>query len=400
MKFLFFNHNVAWSGTFFRAFYLGRELVRLGHDITVVTTSRTARLQAQRQLRDGVQLIEMPDLFWGRGRTGWDPWNMLHRTLRLQVGPVDAIHAFDCRPAVILPALYHARSSDAPLFLDWADWWGRGGSIVEREGRLVNRLIGGVETWFEEAFRHHAVGTTVITSALEERAIALGLSPDQILRFPQGCNAEYLQAQPRPEAREQLGINAHSRIILHVGNVYPGDWAQLQEAMRAVLAVRPDTQLVMLGKPSTAIRSDSLAQDALLLPGFVDFETMRAWLGAANVCVIPLRDNISGRGRWPSKVGDYLCAARAVVMPRVGDAAHYIDSARAGWTSAPNAAALGAGLLRALESAETADAAGARGRALAETELAWPTLAQRVNGFYQRTLERCAPAVTAGVSAG
>lgn len=396
MRLLYFNHNVAWSGTFFRAFHLGRELVQRGYQITVVTTSRSARLQPQRQVRDGVELIEMPDLFWGRGRTGWDPWNLFHRTLRLEVGPIDAIHAFDCRPAVILPALYHARSSNAPLFVDWADWWGRGGSIGERKGWLVNRLIGGVETWFEEAFRTQAVGTTVITRALQQRAIALGVPPDTILRFPHGCDADYLRPQPRDHAREQLGIAPDVGVVLHVGNIYPADWDLLRDAMQAVLTERPNTRLVMLGKPSTTIPPSSLPDGALLMPGFVDFPTMQAWLAATNVCAVPLRDTVSGRGRWPSKAGDYLCAARAVVMPRIGDAAYCVDSARAGWTCEPKPDAFAAALLAALTAPAEADAAGARGRVLAETELAWSTLATQVDAFYQRMLQRAEKTVALG----
>jgi glycosyltransferase involved in cell wall biosynthesis len=400
MKLLFFNHNVAWSGTFFRAFHLGRELVQHGYQTTVVTTSRSARLQPRRQVRDGVELIEMPDLFWGRGRTGWDPWNLFHRTLRLEVGPIDAIHAFDCRPAVILPALYHARSSNAPLFVDWADWWGRGGSIVERQGWMVNRLIGGVETWFEEAFRTHAVGTTVITRALEQRAISLGVAPHTILRFPHGCDADCLRPQPRELARERLGIAPETGIILHVGNIYPADWDQLRAAMRVVVAARPNTRLVMLGNPSTYIARNALPAGALITPGFVDFATMQAWLAAANACAVPLRDTVSGRGRWPSKVGDYMCAARAVVMPRIGDAARCVDSVRAGWTCEPQPDAFAAALLTALESPAEADAAGARGRVLAETELAWPTLAHEVNAFYRRTLQRAGTPAAARAGVG
>jgi glycosyltransferase involved in cell wall biosynthesis len=390
MRFLFFNHNVAWSGTFFRAFQLGRMLVRQGHQVTVVTTSRSARLQLQRHEREGVELVEAPDLFWGRGRTGWDPWNLLHRTLRLEGGRFDAIHAFDCRPAVILPALYHARTYDLPLFMDWADWWGRGGTIDEREGWLVNRLISGVETWFEEAFRKHALGTTVISSALEQRAISLGVPAQTIHRFPQGCDAENLRPQAREHARERLEVDAQTRVLLHIGQVYPRDCELLLKAVQRLIGRISGLQLVLLGNPRAPIPNDVLPAGSLRRTGFVDYATLQLWLAAADVCVIPLRDSVSARGRWPSKINDYFSAGRAVVMPCVGDAATYVQGASAGWICKPQPDDFADALCAALGSSTVADAAGQRGRALAETQLAWATLADGVDTFYRRAISQSA----------
>ncbi|MGH7447633.1 MAG: hypothetical protein ACRELT_08735, partial [Longimicrobiales bacterium] len=61
-------------------------------------------------------------------------WNTMWRTCMLAREQFDLIHAFDSRPVVILPALAVRGTAGAPLVLDWADWWGRGGVIGERSG--------------------------------------------------------------------------------------------------------------------------------------------------------------------------------------------------------------------------------------------------------------------------
>lgn len=396
MKLLFLNHNVAWSGTFFRAFQLASALAGGGYRVTVVTTSRTARLAPRRRLRDGVELIETPDLFWGRARTGWDPWNTLWRMFGLRAADFDAIHAFDSRPAVILPALYLARRGDLPLFLDWADWWGRGGAIEERPGRVVNRLVGGVETWFEEAFRTHALGTTVVSRALEQRAVGLGVDPATMLRFPNGCDREHIHPRERAGARSRLGLDAGARAIVHVGIVYPRDLRLLLDAVRLVQRRLAGARLVLLGNPRAPVARDVLAPDTLITPGFVDFDLLQAWLGAADCCVIPLSDTICNRGRWPGKVNDYLCAGRPVVMPRVGDAAEWIEAGRAGRTSAPDAESLAGALLALLERPDDAREAGARALSLAETRLAWPAVAGEVDAFYRRMVGTMDPSPPMG----
>jgi len=383
MKLLFLNHNVAWSGTFFRVFQLARTLVGRGHEVTVVTTSRTARFALRSEQRDGVQLIEAPDLLFGRGRTGWDPWNTARRMLHLDASRFDLVHAFDSRPAVVLPALQLARTG-MPLYMDWADWWGRGGTIRERSGRVVNVLIEGVETWFEESFRRRALRTTVISRALAERAIGLQVRSEHILRFPNGCDVDHLTPMARGTARAQLGLSRDAPILLHIGLIYPADMRLLLDAWGVVTQALPKARLVLLGRPGTPVDPQLLAGGSVLAPGFVPFETMQAWLGAADACVIPMRDTVAHRGRWPGKFNDYLCAGRATVLPAVGDAAEWVTSSGAGFPCAPDAASFAQAIIKALTDRKTCDEAGERARALACGELAWPTIAAEVDTFYQQ----------------
>ena len=78
MRVLLLNHNIAWSGgTFFRAYHIGRYLVRRGHDVTLMTISKHNFLKFQSERVDGLEVVYTPDLFWGIGRTGWDTWDMI-----------------------------------------------------------------------------------------------------------------------------------------------------------------------------------------------------------------------------------------------------------------------------------------------------------------------------------
>jgi glycosyltransferase involved in cell wall biosynthesis len=386
LRLLFLNHNVAWSGTFHRAYQLGRALTERGRHVTVVTTSAKRRLTREHRAYEGVQVIEMPDLFWGRGRTGWDPWNTLHRSFGLRVADFDAIHAFDSRPAVILPALHLAARGDLPLAIDWADWWGRGGAISERPGRIVNGLIGGFETWFEESFRTRATATTVISRALEQRAVSLGVPAESIRRIPNPCEPDRVCPRDRTEARAALGLDPERPIVLHVGLSYPRDLELLMSAMERTVRTRPATQLVMVGNPKTPVPLDRLPTGALRLTGFVDWDVLEQWLAAADCCVIPFADSIANRGRWPGKLNEYLTAGRPVVMTRVGDAAEWVETHGAGWIGSADPAGLAVALECALAAPAEAALAGERARALAEGPLSLPALGAMLDTFYDQWL--------------
>jgi len=105
MNILFLNHNVARrGGTFYRAYHFARHLVRRGHSVTLLTISPHRRWGFDLEECAGVKIVHIPDLLWGVGRSGWDPWDVVNRIGYLRGQAWDIIHAWDCRPVVILPA--------------------------------------------------------------------------------------------------------------------------------------------------------------------------------------------------------------------------------------------------------------------------------------------------------
>lgn len=92
-------------------------------------------------------------------------------------------------------------------------------------------------------------------------------------------------------------------------------------------------------------------------------------------------DTVGHRGRWPTKLSDYMSAGLPAVLTRVGDVAELVQRHRAGWVAAPEAAALGDALVAAVTAPDRA-ARGAAGRALAEGELSWRSVAARLDSFY------------------
>jgi glycosyltransferase involved in cell wall biosynthesis len=381
MKALFLNHNVVRTGTFVRASSFARELVSAGHEVTVVTTSSDLR-GASRQWRwHGVRILESPDLFSGAARTGWDPWNTLWRTRRLAVEEFDLIHAFDTRPAVILPALSVRQRTGAPLFMDWADWWGRGGTIQERSGRMVRTFFGPVETWFEESFRTQATGNTTIVDTLRERCIGLGVPPDEVEWIPNGCAPPNDRPLARQEARRRLALD-DSPLVLHLGVTLPGDSLVLFETFRRIRRRIPHARLALVGRFNGLVPSDLL--EYVRRVGFVDEEELQLWLAAADVGVLVLRDTIASRGRWPGKLSDYMSGGLPVVMPAVGAAPQVLAAAGAAALCDCAPDSFGDTVVALLEDGPRRAAMAEAARTLAAGALAWRTVTAGLLQFYGR----------------
>lgn len=376
MRILYLNHNVAGTGTYQRAFHLAAAMVERGHDVTLVTTSRDRRGRGQERAARGVRIIEAPDLLAGGARNGWDLWNAAWRGRRLRGEECDLIHAFDCRPVVILPALVQRQRTGAPLFLDWADWWGRGGTIMERSGPAVRTLIGPVETWLEESFRQGATANTTISELLRERCVMLGVPRERVLALPNGCEPPVAHVG-REAARGRLELGS-GPVVLHVGMMHRPDSVFLMDSLRRLLKRRPDVRLVLVGRSHAVVPQD--LEHAVVRTGFVSDAVLRDWLAAADCGVIPLRDTIASRGRWPGKINDYLTAGLPPVLPRVGAAAGYVERAGAGIVCDATPAALADALDDALGGDRTDMAEAAR--ELAGGELAWTRIADALESFY------------------
>lgn len=377
MKILLLNHNVAFSGgTFFRAFHFGRELVRRGHDVTLISISKSNRMTFTTSDSDGLKIVGSPDLFWRRGRTGWDPWDCLRRIGYVRSTQWDLVHAFDSRPAVILPAL----SIDAPLVMDWADWWGRGGTLEERPtGAFVRTFIGPLETYFEEHFRTRANATTVISSALEKRAEGLGVNHETILRLPQGCDTVGVFPLEKSASRFSSGLDPNAPILGYLGVLNRSDARLLFETWTHIRGRRPDARLLMIGNPKTEVPAD----ESIILTGFVPHEAMLSCLASCDAMLLPLKDNIASRGRWPSKINDYLAAGKATVATAVGDCRELFAAHAIGRITDDNAAAMGNAALELIDQPDVCRAMGEEARRVAERELAWPILTERLEHHYK-----------------
>jgi glycosyltransferase involved in cell wall biosynthesis len=386
LRILFLNHNVAeFGGTYFRAFDVARHLVRRGHRVTLLTISEKARWSTESEFIEGVEIVRTPDLFWGIGRSGWDPWDTLVRIGLVRRREWDLIHAWDCRPAVIFPALaarFRKRRPRPKLIIDWCDWWGRGGTQLERGGSWIRHVYNAIETVFEEAFRKYADGTTVISRTLFKRAAALGVDPKTTLLLAQGCD---LAAPPLPQdreaARRELDIPLDVPVFATLGVLNTRDAEVLFQTIRIVRKTLPHCRFYVIGKNRAEIPPD-LEPPLLRAIGYVHDDLVTTYLAAADALVVPLADTLSNQARWPSKVNFALKRAVPVVITRVGDLPRFLEREGAAFVSDPNPRALADSLVRVVTRPAFIEETRRAAARVATTVLPWPRIVERLESFY------------------
>jgi glycosyltransferase involved in cell wall biosynthesis len=383
LKILFIVHNpTRKGGAYYRGLNLAVPLVRRGHDATLMTIHPTERWRVVERELDGVKLVESPDLFWGVGRTGWDPWDTLQRTHWIRKHRFDIIHTVDTRPAVSLPALFGRGASGAAWVADWTDWWGRGGATEERDSWLVRTFIGPLEQFFEERPRPRADGTVVISNALAARAQSLGIDGEDILYLPPGADPESIRDTPRKTARARFKLDPNGKYIGYLGNIYQRDADLLFDTLSRLKSA--NTKLIMVGDPGCKVHA--ALKDRVTVTGRLPFDDMLDYLSACDVLALPLSNTIANRGRWPSKINEYVAVGRPTVACDVGDVANLLRDNDIGLLVKPDAADFAARIDELLRDPARAKAMGDRAREIARTTYSQDAIADKLEDFYRKTI--------------
>lgn len=380
-------YNRVGTGTYWRALHFAFSLAERGHSVTLLATSNDLRLRFRVRWENGVQIVESSDLLWGSLRSGWDPWSTLARICWLRGQEYDLVHAFEARPVAIFPALYLQRRRGVKLVLDWCDWFGRGGSVEERPNPLVRTILRPVETFFEEAFRPWADGTTVINTVLRQKAIELGISPQTILLLRNGSDVETLRPHPQAQARKRAGLPAQVPIIGYIGAIFHRDAELMARTFDLIHAANPDVHLLLVGYCNVAVERLVDSPQAVLRTGRVRYDEIAHYLSACDVCWLPLSDSGANRGRWPLKLNDYMAVGCPVVATAVGDVTAFLEQHPIGLLSRDEPQDMADKVLDLLRDPQRREAMGRQARHLAETAFTWRHLTDQLESFYHKTLE-------------
>jgi glycosyltransferase involved in cell wall biosynthesis len=366
---------------------MAKYLVQRGHKVTLMVIADHRKVGIVESEWDGVDIIETPDLLWGQLRSGWDMWNLINRMIFLSQikSPYDLVHCFETRPSTIYPALFYCRKHKVPLVTDWNDWWGRGGLIDEVRPRWYRFLFGGIETYYEEAFRKQGVGVTVISSALAKRAENLGVPVEHICHLPGGTFPRLFPRREKLDCRKHVGLPLSIPILGFSSLDSHLDLDVVLQALAIVAKRYPETKLVITGKPSKSVIKLAEAygvESNIQMTGFLQQDELPWHLGCADLFVLPFADKVYNVGRWPNKICDYMSLGRPTISNPVGDIKTLFESHEIGLLSRWDPVDFSEKIIYLIEHPNVADKLGDNARNIAVTLYDWKLLIRKLEDFY------------------
>lgn len=370
---------------------LAKYMIQRGHQVSLIVVAEKRRFGIVESEWDGMRIIETPDLLWGRLRSGWDIWNLINRVLFLvkDRNAYDLIHCFETRPATIYPALTYQKRHKLPLLTDWNDWWGHGGLIETNRPRWYRFLFERIETYYEEAFRTSGSGLTVISTALARRAIKIGVPKEKICHLPGGVSTEFGEVGSKIECRKRVGLSLTEPILGYCGADQYLDIDIVMESLAIIARKYPTVKLIITGNAGRSVRELAHSYGVtnnIFLTGFLPAEQLPWYLGCSDVFVLPLADKIYNIGRWPNKIGLYMCLGRPTVTNPVGDIQSLLEQNDIGLLAKWDPCDFANKISCLLESPDLVDRLGENARRVAVTEYDWKVLIEKLESFYYQTV--------------
>jgi glycosyltransferase involved in cell wall biosynthesis len=362
------------------SFWLSREMVKRGHQATLIALSRKHRFRSETRVRDGVRILLTPRGITGRFHyDGWGPHDILTRLLHLARESYHVLVAVDCRANVYLPfrAMKRRRLSRVAL---WGDRWG-GGGLASGASRFAFQKR--LEERWERALMMEADGVIASSRNLRDLGRQWGIPDSRICWIPHGSPIGTIKMRSKQAAQKQIGLDTTRPVIGYMGHTL-GQLPSFFPALLQVVDRHPRTQFLCLG--SCEAERAKVEQAGLgphfRFSGFVPAHELAGRLACADLFLIPVSQaSVNDHYRYPGKLGEYAAAGRPVVAPDVGETGRILRQEGIGVVARADLADLGDRICELIENPEMADRLGMRARRMAEERLAWPVLADRFEEF-------------------
>jgi glycosyltransferase involved in cell wall biosynthesis len=363
-------------------FSLSRQLARMGHDVTVLTSGFPDQLP-HRFEDEGIRVFRYRPLI----RPLRNPISPGMLLFPQSIDQADVIHTHN----------EHSFSSNAAVLLGLRY---KKPVVLTVHGRLVmasrveDFVVNIYENTISRVVFRAAAGITVITPSERERLFGNYHLPEtQVTFIPVGIDLDHwdsLRAAPHSANAWENYVRDKKVILVAAQLVRRKGIDFLIRAMPRILSAAPDTILLIAGSGNEESNLRQLAdsldlKDRVLFLGRIYDEELSAAYQAADVFVLP-----SLSEGMPTCVMEALAHEKPVVATRI-DGARDCFSEVADLVAPADSDALADGVLRVLSDPARAIARGKAGRLLMEKEYTWLVVAGKMVAVYEAAIEQKRP---------
>jgi glycosyltransferase involved in cell wall biosynthesis len=388
---LFLNHNLAGQATYFRNINFARGLAARGWNATLMTVAPQQRLTVRSYEDAGIRVIETPWLlpspFWAGN--GFDPLDILFRCLWCMTHRFDVTVVSDHLLNVSLPYFASRLSRGSTLYVaDWADLFSRGGCHAAFQHGL-GRPLHAVSAWLELGTKRWCDLATATSRPLQNLLLEYcGKTHNRTLHLPSGSNPAVAYEETTNAARQRYDFARSDLVIGRTGRTGKAGALHPHE-QEAFLAIHRFLLSRGLPAPVLYLVGDHQAEwypklteagCRLRISGLLPSAQVPEHLRVCDLFILVEADNPFNRHRGPIRLNDYLVVGRPILCNSIGDHTQTLTEARAGvvWD---DLATVPPAVQHVLLDPATRLAMGRNARHLAEGELSWARLCERLEAF-------------------
>jgi colanic acid biosynthesis glycosyl transferase WcaI len=390
-----------------RAYEMARNLLRLGHAVTmiaevpnhpsgIIPPAYRGKLVERSQL-EGIEVIRVwvkaspiksfrnRMLFYLSYMAGASLAGLL-----LAHGRYDLIYASSPPLFVGAAALALSALRRIPMLFEVRDLWPESAVAL---GELSNPRAVAWATRLEEACYRRARVIIVVTEGIRQRLLQRGLVGDKVHLIPNGANVDLFHFDPGARRRVRQELSLGEKFVAIYAGIH-GVAQGLETMVEAARRLQADSQIhfLLVGDgPKKAELVELVRQYKLANVTLLDEQprpAIPALLSAADAAVIPLRKLEIFKGALPSKMFDSWACERPVLLSVDGEARQVMEAARGGVFVEPeDPQALAQAILELRRQPELRQQMGNRGRSFTERHYSRRAQAEQLAGIMQAVLK-------------
>jgi len=358
-------------------YHLSRELVKKGHEVTVITSSDSGDRVLEEI--DGIRVKRLPCLFKFGYTSPFLPSFLLES---IRGTPCDIVHAHvpDGFLSALSPLVSMVNTSPLVLTVHNFPMGETPGKMVL--ARVLEQLLGVALYHSSRIFVHNSSCT--LYPRLQGLARRLHITPlgVDLTRFNPGINGDLV--------RRKLGLG-RDLVILFVSVLDRAHWYKglklLLRSMKHLGRSVGDARLVVVGSGDAMAEYRSYAGnigvgDQVVFAGYVEESALPCYYASSDLVVLPSTSTLEGFGLV---VAEGMASGKPTVVSRIAGISDFLTS---GYDSVVlgdlDEYVLAKAVSEVLEDSRGRRLMGRRARETAETRFNWGRIAERIMGEYRR----------------
>lgn len=241
-----------------------------------------------------------------------------------------------------------------------------------------------------------ADGIIVVDSGLRRYLEERGTFRAKLVEIPTGVNPQIIEPLDKKMCHRRLGLDPERRYICFVGSLRIWHGIDIAiKAMKILVGLRSNINLLIVGEGKRKKEYQDLTKklelsSSVIFAGQVDYEELKYFLGASDICIAPSRDmKNTGYGLAPLKVFDYMAAGRPIVATNVGGLKELIQDNGVGLVAdSDDPEEFAREILNLIKDKKKVASLGRRGRYLAENVFSWGNRTRQTEKFLLSVLNR------------
>lgn len=267
----------------------------------IFCTSQNNKFLVEIEDYEKIKIYKFPDIFSGSLRQGLDLFNSLVRIYYLTVKlDYHIMHSVDARPTIFISSIFSKFILKKPLILSWWDYYGNGGILEQKFGKLFSKTIGVFLKKMDFSLRKSADCNLVVSESLFKKINRINSKSTNVLLRVGSTKKHNLYVS-------NANILPKHDYIFYCGALTKNEKIFLKKVAEYISNLRKDIKIYVSGNDLK--ESKGLVNFGILK----NFDDVLNLIKNSKFVILPFENTNHNKNRWPSKISDYLMMGKAVV---------------------------------------------------------------------------------------